>query len=40
MNKVITFQKPVYRNATSCVGGKKESEGPLAAGFDSLCKDD
>lgn len=40
MNKVITFQKPVYINATSCVGGKKESEGPLAAGFDSLCKDD
>ncbi len=40
MVRVITLPKPVAITAWSCVGGKKEKEGPLAAGFDMLSGDD
>lgn len=40
MNKVINLPKPVAITAHSCVGGKKESEGPIRDGFDYLSKDD
>lgn len=38
--RVIDLKKPVAITAWSCVGGKKEKEGPLAAGFDMLSSDD
>lgn len=40
MKRVIELPKPVAITAFSCVGGKKESEGPLANGFDFTSKDD
>ena len=40
MMRVITLQKPVAITAWSCIGGKKEKEGPLASGFDILSGDD
>ncbi len=39
-NRVINLPKAVAITAFSCVGGKKESEGPLAQGFDFTSKDD
>ena len=39
-NRVIKLPKAVAITAFSCVGGKKESEGPLARGFDFTSKDD
>ena len=38
--RVIELKKPVAITAWSCVGGKMEKEGPLAAGFDILSGDD
>lgn len=40
MKKVITLKNPVAITAFSCVGGKKEGDGPLSAGFDEICRDD
>lgn len=40
MKRFIQLQKPVAITAYSCVGGKKEKEGPLAAGFDITSGDD
>ena len=40
MNKVIKLEKPVAITAHSCVGGKKEGEGPLRDGFDLVSSDD
>jgi len=40
MKRVIKLKNPVAITAHSCAGGKKESEGPLADGFDYLSADD
>lgn len=40
MNRFIQLPKPVAITAYSCVGGKKEKEGPLASGFDIISSDD
>ena len=40
MTRVINLPKPVAITAWSCVGGKKEKDGPLSAGFDLLSSDD
>ena len=36
---VILFDRPPSVEAWAAVGGKKEGEGPLAAGFDLLFED-
>ena len=40
MKRYIELRKPVAITAHSCVGGKKEKDGPLAQGFDQLSGDD
>ena len=40
MKRVIELKKPVAITAFSCVGGKKEREGPLGDKFDYTSKDD
>ena len=40
MKRYIELRKPVAITAHSCVGGKKEKDGPLAQGFDLLSGDD
>ena len=40
MKRYIQLPKPVAITAYSCVGGKKEKAGPLAAGFDLVSGDD
>lgn len=40
MKRVIKLPRPVAITAYSCVGGKKEGEGPLKNCFDEISKDD
>lgn len=40
MSNVIQIHTPVSISAHSCVGGRKEGEGPLRAGFDYISSDD
>lgn len=40
MKRVIDLKKPVAITAFSCVGGKKEREGPLGENFDYTSNDD
>ena len=37
--QTFVFEKPPYIVSTGAVGGKRESEGPLAAAFDMTSKD-
>lgn len=40
MKRYIELNKPVAITAYSCVGGKKEKDGPLSQGFDLVSSDD
>ena len=40
MGRIITLKKPVAITAHSCVGGRKESRGPLGDYFDMVSDDD